>query len=453
MDPLPAIYQIRGVLKAWREGIARVAAGNGLMVFAISVAFASPLLELLNEPSGGFNLQGRSRTGKSTLLGLAASVWGAPAGRHSFVRTWDTTSAHLEAALSETNGTLAALDEAGTADPHRIGNALYMLGGGAGRGRATANGRTREGASWSVIAFSTAELGFDDLLAGAGHQMTAGQAGRLVDVPADAGGGHGAFNNLHGHAGGGEFAEAVKRCAIENHGLAGPAFLKWLAPKVAKDPAWAQEKLAPQIADFLEEFLPSGADGQVRAVARRFGLVALAGELATEAGVTGWDLRQAWHAAGEAFALWLGKRGSTEAGEDLAAVHRVRTMIEREQRNRFDILGEDPEFATQEELEKPKAPAEKRAIVGGMLGWKRWAAHPEAEGGGRWSFLFLASGWREAIGTLDPVQAARALERRGFLVAGKSHPSRVQKVPGYPNGVRVYEVRGEILAGGQSDDS
>jgi uncharacterized protein (DUF927 family) len=448
MEPPPSIYRSRGVLKAWRDGIASMARGNTLLIFAIATAFASPLLELLNEPGGGFNLQGRSRTGKTTLLQAAASVWGAPAGRHSFVRTWDTTSAHLEAALSETNGTLAALDEAGTADPHRLGNALYMLGGGAGRGRATANGRTRDNASWHNIFLSTAEQAIADLQAAAGHQQTAGQAARLVDVPADAKGGHGVFAELHGHAGGGDLAEAVKRCAMENHGLAGPAFLKFLAPKVAKDAAWAQEKLAPQIGCFLEEFLPSDSDGQVRAVA----LVAVAGELATEAGVTGWELRQAWHAAGEAFAAWLAKRGSTEAGEDLAAIQRVRTIIEREQSNRFATIGEEPEFATQEELEKPRPPAEKRAIIGGQLGWKRWISHPMAEGGGRWRFLFQISGWREAIGTLDPVQAARALERHGFLVPGSKHPSRVQRIPGHGAGVRVYEVKGEILAGRGGDD-
>lgn len=448
MEPPPSIYRSRGVLKAWRDGIAGMARGNMLMVFAIATAFASPLLELLNEPSGGFNLQGRSRTGKTTLLQAAASVWGAPAGRHSFVRTWDTTSAHLEAALSETNGTLAALDEAGTADPHRIGNALYMLGGGAGRGRATANGRTREGASWSAIALSTAELSFADLLAAAGHQMTAGQAGRLVDVPAEAKGGHGVFAELHGLAGGGELAEAVKRCAMDNHGLAGPAFLKFLAPKVAKDAAWAQEQLAPQIGCFLEEFLPSDSDGQVRAVARRFGLVGVAGELATEARVTGWDLRQAWHAAGEAFAAWLAKRGSTEAGEDLAAIDRVRSAIERHSRHRFTNLSEDePEFATQEDIEKPKAPIDRGPISGlGALGWKRWTPHHRNEGGGRWSYLFHTSGWREVLGSLDPVQSARALERHGLLVPGAKTASRIVKIPGNPNGVRVYEVKGDILA-------
>jgi putative DNA primase/helicase len=448
MEPPPSIYRSRGELKAWRAGIASMAHGNPLVTFAISVAFASPLLELINEPGGGFNLQGRSRTGKTTALQMAGSAWGAPSGRDAFVRTWDSTSAHFEAALSETNGTLAAYDEAGTADPHRVGNAIYMVTGGAGRGRATANGRTREVASWSVIVLSTGELGFAALLAAAGHQMTAGQAGRLVDVPADVEGGHGVFAELHGHAGGGELAEAMKRCAMDNHGLAGPAFLKFLAPKVAKDPAWAQEKLAPQIGCFLEEFLPSDSDGQVRAVARRFGLVGVAGELATEAGVTGWELRQAWHAAGEAFAAWLAKRGSTEAGEDLAAIDRVRSAIERHSRHRFTNLSEDePEFATQEDIEKPKPPIDRGPISGlGALGWKRWTPHHRNEGGGRWSYLFHTSGWREVLGSLDPVQSARALERHGLLVPGAKTASRIVKIPGNPNGVRVYEVKGEILA-------
>lgn len=449
LDPLPAIYRTRGTLARWQEGIAAMARGNPLLVFAVAVALTSPLLDLANEPSGGFNLQGRSRTGKTTLLQAAASVWGAPAGHQSFVRSWDATAAHLEAALNEANGTLAALDEAGTADPQRIGNMLYMLGGGVGRGRATATGRTREGASWSLIALSTAELGFHDLLAGAGHEMTPGQATRLVDVPAE-GGKHGAFDALHGHPGGGEFAEALKRCAMDNHGHAGPAFLKWLAPKVAKDPSWAAERVLPEVSGFLDEFLPTGADGQVRAVARRFGLVAVAGELAITAGVTGWGLRDAWNAAGWAFEGWLAKRGSTEAGEDIAAVQRVRTTIEREQRNRFDLLGESPQFATQDEIERPPPPREGRGVIG-MLGWKRWRPDPCVEGGGRWSFLFMASGWREAIGTLDPVEAARALDRRGYLVPGAKHPSRIVKVPGFPSGVRVYEVKGEILAGGSDD--
>lgn len=264
------------------------------------------------------------------------------------------------------------------------------------------------------------------------------------------GGGHGVFADLHGHAGGGEFAEALKRCATENHGLAGPAFLKWLVPRVAKDAAWPQQHLAPRIGEFLQDFLPAGADGQVRAIARRFGQVALAGECASEAGVTGWAKGEAWHAVGGVFEDWLAKRGSLEATEDLAAIDRVRSAIEKNWRHRFAALGDDhPEFPTQDDIEKPKPPPDRGPVSGlGALGWKRWTSQHLKDGGGRWSYLFHVSGWREVLGSLDPVQSARALERHGFLIPGAKTASRIVKTPGHPNGVRVYEVRGEILGAG-----
>ena len=40
--------------------------GNSRMVFALSVAFAGPLIEPAGEDSGGFHLRGVSSTGKST---------------------------------------------------------------------------------------------------------------------------------------------------------------------------------------------------------------------------------------------------------------------------------------------------------------------------------------------------------------------------------------------------
>ncbi len=126
----------------------------------------------------------------------------------------------------------------------------------------------------------------------------------------------------------------------------------------------------------------------------------------------------------------------------------MRSAVERHSRHRFTNLSEDePEFATQEDIEKPKPPIDRGPISGlGALGWKRWTPHHRNEGGGRWSYLFHTSGWREVLGSLDPVQSARALERHGLLVPGAKTASRIVKIPGNPNGVRVYEVKGEILA-------
>ena len=52
---------------------------------------------------------------------------------------------------------------------------------------------------------------------------------------------------------------------------------------------------------WLEGFRNSG--GQVRSVARRFALIAVGGELATMAGITGWDPNEATDAA-ECVSAW-----------------------------------------------------------------------------------------------------------------------------------------------------
>jgi putative DNA primase/helicase len=79
-----------GTLSDWRENVAALCADNEILMFATSVAFAAPTLELLGKDSGGFHLHGLSSTGKSTALAVAASVWGYR------VETWRTTDNALE---------------------------------------------------------------------------------------------------------------------------------------------------------------------------------------------------------------------------------------------------------------------------------------------------------------------------------------------------------------------
>ena len=56
---------------------------------------------------------------------------------------------------------------------------------------------------------------------------------------------------------------------------------------------------------FIADHLPAGSDGQVRSVAGRFGVVAAAGELATEWGILPWEIGEATQAAAICFQAWL----------------------------------------------------------------------------------------------------------------------------------------------------
>jgi len=47
-------------------------------MFAMSVAFTAPMLDIVGKQSGGVHLHGGSTTGKTTTLRAAASVYGHP---------------------------------------------------------------------------------------------------------------------------------------------------------------------------------------------------------------------------------------------------------------------------------------------------------------------------------------------------------------------------------------
>jgi putative DNA primase/helicase len=62
---------------------------------------------------------------------------------------------------------------------------------------------------------------------------------------------------------------------------------------------------------------------------RRFALVAAAGELATEAGITDWQPGQAAWAARQCFNAWLGGRGHLDNAEPVAMLRQVKAFITR----------------------------------------------------------------------------------------------------------------------------
>src|SRR5262245_22175365 len=70
------LIKTAGTLKEWQDEIAGYCLNNSMLMFAVSAAFAAPLLRQLQCESGGFNFWGNTSEGKSTLLHAAGSVWG-----------------------------------------------------------------------------------------------------------------------------------------------------------------------------------------------------------------------------------------------------------------------------------------------------------------------------------------------------------------------------------------
>lgn len=78
----------RGTLAEWQQEVAALAVGNSRLCFALSLAFAAPLLTLVGMEGGGFRLKGESTDGKTTIMKAAASVYGNP---DRYCRTWRAT--------------------------------------------------------------------------------------------------------------------------------------------------------------------------------------------------------------------------------------------------------------------------------------------------------------------------------------------------------------------------
>jgi uncharacterized protein (DUF927 family) len=325
-------FRRKGALEEWKDGVARLCVGNSRLVFAVATAFASPLLYLAGEESGGYHLCSNSSDGKTTALRVAASVCGGPA----FMERWRTTDNALEALAAAHCDSPLLLDELAQIDPKTAGEVAYMLSNGAGKARAARNGGMRARMNWRLLFLSAGEVGLAAHMAEAGRQARAGQELRLAEIPADAGAGLGLFEELHECEHGGAFARTLDQATRRHYGSAWPAFLERL---VAEDAGEIADELRAAQKVFCERRLSGKAGGQAQRLANRFALVGAAGELATSWNMTGWPEGEAMKAAGVCFAAWLAGWGGEGDREERAMLGKVREFLRRYGESAFTDLG------------------------------------------------------------------------------------------------------------------
>ncbi len=79
-------------------------------------------------------------------------------------------------------------------------------------------------------------------------------------------------------------------------------------------------------------------NGQASRVLRRFALVATAGELATQAGITGWQQGRAFESVAQCFKAWLGNLGNGENMEETKTLEHIKAFFEANGTSRFEDL-------------------------------------------------------------------------------------------------------------------
>jgi uncharacterized protein (DUF927 family) len=244
---------------------------------------------------------------------------------------------------------------------------------------------------------------------------------RLLDLPAAAHGTQGVIENLHGFANSGALVNHLREAATRYYGAAAREFLRHVTANRAEIAA----DLSDEIAAFASQYTPDGAAFEVERVARRFGLIAYTGELATHYGVTGWPEGEAAKAAAACFQAWLDGRGTAGAADTEKGVQSVREFIERHGASRF---------------QSATLPDQEARVIN-RAGYFRTI---EREGEAVISeYLFTPSGFAEACGGYVSKAVAAALAERGFLSAGKDKLQAQVKING--KNARYYVVLPKLL--------
>jgi uncharacterized protein (DUF927 family) len=211
-----------------------------------------------------------------------------------------------------------------------------MLANGQGKIRATKTGSARPPAEWRLLFLSNGEESLATRMNEAGSKAQAGMQVRLADIPVR--GQWGVIDTLHEFENSRDLVGHLKRAARAQHGTAIREYLRVL---VEMDRAGLVKAITDAQAEFLKEHVPPGSGEQVGRVAKRFALVAAAGELATDMGITGWEETEATKAAVACFAAWLDARGTIGNSEDDIAVDQVRTFLEVHGASRFSHMDAD----------------------------------------------------------------------------------------------------------------
>ncbi len=316
----------KGSLDQWRDELCKPLAEQSRFVFSISSAFGGQLLELLDDDGGGFHLLGSSSMGKSLSLKVASSVWGKP---DKYVKTWRSTDNALESTASEYNDSFLPLDEISECDPKIVGKTVYMLANGQGKGRSTTTGHNRIAKTWRIIFLSNGEESLQNFMAQAGQKTNAGIEVRVAHIDADAGKGLKTFDSLVLGKTGAVQADKIKELSHAYYGSAGIAWLEHITRDKTATTATAKQL----VSDFMNQY--SGLAPQAHRVAKRFAIVGAAGEIATQAGITGWQAGQAMTAVMTCLDNWLDNYGRDGEHEQRQIIDHIKAFIEQHGSSRF----------------------------------------------------------------------------------------------------------------------
>jgi hypothetical protein len=223
----------------------------------IAAALSAPLLKILGSRNFALHLCGDTSRGKTSMLQIAASIFGDPRSQQ-WVAPWLGTLAATELRAQFYCDLPLCFDESGTVEPEFIARAVYMLANGEGRPRATKELHMRPTAQWRTVVLSTGEVEL------ANEDAMGGQQVRVISVPIT---GFGALDAAG--------VDGLREACAEHAGAVGELWLRALAGCDEED----REAKRAQYRTLLAELRAiAGGNSTLARTAMSFAVMALAAE-------------------------------------------------------------------------------------------------------------------------------------------------------------------------------
>jgi uncharacterized protein (DUF927 family) len=412
-------YQSNGTLEQWQKNISIPLSTHSKLVVALSSAFSGQLLTPLEQQTGaGVHFKGQSSKGKTTALYVGCSVWGKPS---NYCKTWKSTGNALEHTAYIHNDGFLALDEIGeVANPKELGNIAYMLANGKGKARLTKEIKAKPSYAWKIIFLSTGEKSLKEIMQENGQKAKLGQEVRLIDIDIDQTE-YGLFDQIDFAEDGAKQSRLLVERSNQSYGVAGMEWLNYLTTN--KDGAISQAKKL--LGQYNAELIGEHTQGHIIRVANAFALIAVAGELATQAEITGWESGTALNAVKTVFNAWVNDFEYVGDYQTKEYILHVKAFFEANESSRFEAITPDPD-----QLEK---------IINRVGYWK-------IENGEK-LFLVLPEQFKnEVCKGHDNRKVAKALLIEKLLEHDTGKNTKTVRLPSRTKAIRVYAVKDAIFS-------
>ena len=408
-----------GTVESWRDTVGHATRNNTRCMLALGFAFAAPLARLVGVKSGGVHIFGDSSSGKTSALNAALSVFGDE------ILTWNATAIALTNAAAARNDGLMGIDEVGQGDAEAISKASYTICNETSRMQSNADSRSnREQMSWRVLIVSTGEKDLGTMLKSGGVEIHAGQEVRLASIPSDAGKDLGAFDTLNGFASSGDLADFINKAAAVHRGMVGRAFIEHIQPQLDA----IKRRLNDSIRKGLED---PKLTGQRRRVLERFVLAGEALEIATDAGLTGWEKGEGMKACLDCFDTWEQRQGKGSF-EDRKILDQVQYWLSRNHQSRF--IDVDQLEKEEKDFEDGKAPS-KRDMIHNAAGYKK------RDKDGNYYHLIEPAVFKEEVAKgFEASKVASVLIRAGMLEKGTGKIISQHRIPSRAGRPYFYKI-------------